>query len=126
METNWTPGPWRWENGEYDCGIPCTPDGCKGHDSGVPEYLTPVGMWVPEPPNDTEKWIANASIIKAAPDLLAICRAMQAHLERKRDDYDCGVGVPGAYMRDMDPGAAELWAQLDAAIAKATEAPDAP
>ena len=62
---------------------------------------------------------ADMRVYRNAPGLLAICKAMQAHLERKRGDYDCGVGVPGAYMRDMDPAARDLWAQLDAAIAEA-------
>jgi len=33
-------------------------------------------MWVPEPPNDTEKWVADAAIIKAAPDLLSSLQAL--------------------------------------------------
>lgn len=27
------------ENYESDCGLPCTPDGCFGHDSGIPERI---------------------------------------------------------------------------------------
>lgn len=31
--------------GEYDCGNPCTPNGCPGHESTIPEGFT-VNHWV--------------------------------------------------------------------------------
>ena len=34
------------ENGEMECGIPCTPSGCPGHDNGIPYlmYLDGVAL----------------------------------------------------------------------------------
>lgn len=34
-----TPGQWWIEGAEYDCGFPCTPDGCLGHYSKVKSIL---------------------------------------------------------------------------------------
>ena len=62
---------------------------------------------------------AQMRVYRAAPDLLAICKATRVYFEHKRDEYDWGVGVPGAYMAALEPEARDLWAQLDAAIAEA-------
>lgn len=32
------------DNYEEECGIPCTPDGCQGHDTGIPERITVNGF----------------------------------------------------------------------------------
>ena len=29
-----TTGPWGWDHDEYECAVPCTPDGCPGHPNG--------------------------------------------------------------------------------------------
>ena len=31
---------------EYDCGQPCTPDGCKGHDTDIPIGITIDGIYL--------------------------------------------------------------------------------
>ena len=71
-----TPEPWYWEEGEYDCGLPCTVDGCPGHPNGIPTYLDPVGIFLEEYPDDLNRWIADSHVIKAAPDTLAVCKAI--------------------------------------------------
>ena len=68
-----SPAPWIWETGEYDCGSPCTPDGCLGHDNGIPTYLDPVGIWIEEYPEDIEQWMRDARLIETAPKLLKAC-----------------------------------------------------
>ena len=75
------PGPWRWINGEYECGGFCTPDGCGGHNNGLPMSLEPVGISLDEEPDLPLRWIATAQVIKSAPDVLAAAELLLARLD---------------------------------------------
>ena len=70
-----TKAPWKWENGECECSGFCTPNGCAGHDNGIPYALEPVGLYFDileysPSDDDIERWIEDARLIQAAPALL--------------------------------------------------------
>ena len=73
--------------GEYECGYPCTPTGCHGHSTGVPEIITINGFEmvlesyrrsddVPfsDNPRQCDQWVRTVAAIveafKQVPDVL--------------------------------------------------------
>lgn len=84
-----TKPPWGWETLELECGMNCTPDGCLGHDTGIPTYLDPVGINQEiddDVDADQTQWIADANFIAAArtwvPLLIARVRELEALLRQ--------------------------------------------
>ena len=91
-EMTHTKGPWHWTNGEYECGKYCSPNGCGGHDNGIPYELEPVGLFFDileysPADEDIQRWIADARLMKTAPDLLA---ALEPLAERYQEIAERG------------------------------------
>ncbi len=95
-KTAHSPAPWIWDTGEYDCGSPCTVDGCLGHYNNIPTSLDPVGIWIEEYPEDIEQWKRDACLIEAAPLLLKACEDAYAAIKTLPMEalgISCGGGI---------------------------------
>lgn len=86
-----SPAPWSCEPVDYDCGSPCTPDGCRGHASKSEAALTgpvldfPNGYTVDDNSQPRVFQLPDAEFIAALRNAWPAIRAEVARLRGERD-----------------------------------------
>jgi hypothetical protein len=91
--TKHTPGPWVVHLTTYPDGDPSIHVGTPGALAVTPQYVAQVCSWG----GPCAEQDANASLIAAAPDLLAACEELVSEFEGQEEDENGDLSRPDTY-----------------------------